>query len=417
MCRSLKIDFVSPPYAGHLFPLLDLASNLAGRGFTDLRILSTAQATRAIQLCGLTGRTLLAEHDHIIHAISDTSAPVGFNPFRLYRQFQMTMSMMDELHSQLLREWTVRRPDLVIADFTVPIAGLVAEQLGIRWWTTTPSPCAMESLSGTPSYLGGWTPAKGKLGGLRDAVGRRAIRLFKRTVAMLFTRQLRRFGFKRVYRADGYESIYSPERILGLGMREFEFERDWPAGFEFIGPLTGCPTYPHVSPDFSAGKPTILITLGTHLPWARQPAEKLIAHVAQAMPEFNFHFASGKPDVTVATQHANLHHFSFIPYHKYLPHYVAAIIHGGTGIIYECIRAGVPMLVWPLDFDHHDHAARIVNRGIGRQLRPNIMAVCNDLRELASPVGHRLRVREFQQLLAKYNPYERVMSALGSLAE
>ena len=64
----------------------------------------------------------------------------------------------------------------------------------------------------------------------------------------------------------------------------------------------------------------------------------------------------------------------------YLARYGAAIVHGGTGITYSCIQAGVPMLVWPHDFDQHDHAARIVDRGLGLRLRAS--SVVDDLRRL-----------------------------------
>ena len=86
------------------------------------------------------------------------------------------------------------RPDLVLADFTVPIAGLLAQSLGIRWWTSTVSPCAIETRTATPSYLGGWHPRTDSLGRVRDAVGRGVIHGFKRTLAAVFARDLRALG-------------------------------------------------------------------------------------------------------------------------------------------------------------------------------------------------------------------------------
>src|SRR5262249_35482552 len=151
---------------------------------------------------------------------------------------------------------------------------------------------------------------------------------------------------------------------------EFEFERDWPEGFHFIGQLTASPPFPHVAPDFAAGKRHILITLGTHVPWARRRAPGLLRRVATAMPDCAFHFAEGRPGSTEQAGRGNVRRYGFIPYDEYLSRYDAAIIHGGTGITYSCIKAGVPVLVWPQDFDHFDHAARIVARGLGLRLRP-----------------------------------------------
>lgn len=416
MSRALQIDFVAPPYAGHLFPLLDLGMRLEARGYMNLRVLSTADAHRATQLSGLAHVPLLAGQEARVKAIANTGAPVALNPFRMYRQFQMSMTLMGELAAQLRQVWSERRPDVVIADFTVPIAGLVATQLGIRWWTSTPSPCALESKTGTPAYLGGWMPATGPLTRLRDAVGRRVIRLFKLGVARLFARQLRQLGFPGVYRDDGYEAIYSRERIFGLGMREFEFEQDWPAAFEFIGPLPGCPPFPSAPPEFPEGKRAILVTLGTHLPWARQRAAELMQRVAARMPDCVFHFAQGSPGSTTVSRQGNFHVYGFIPYHEHLSRYAAAVVHGGTGILYQCIQAGVPMLVWPHDFDHYDHAARIVHRGLGMEFKPTVRDVCGDLRALLTGDGVRARLREFQAHLKRYDPCGTVMAALQPLA-
>ncbi|MGZ4969985.1 MAG: glycosyltransferase [Methylobacter sp.] len=46
------------------------------------------------------------------------------------------------------------------------------------------------------------------------------------------------------------------------------------------------------------------------------------------------------------------------------------ITHGGTNTIKECIWFGVPMIVFPLEFDHYGNAARVVYQGLG--LKGNI---------------------------------------------
>ena len=412
MSGKLKIDFVAPPFAGHLFPLLDLSGSLRREGEYDLRVLSTGDGLEAIRLCGLTGVELLPGRGERIREIADTNQRVGFHPLRLYQQFRMHVPLMVELRDQLRRHWEADRPDLVIADMTVPIAGLLARSLGIPWWTSMPSPCALETRTGTPSYLGGWAPCDNLAGRVRDAMGRRLIHMFKRGVAALFARDLKLLDFPGVYRADGSEAVYSPECILGLGMREFEFERDWPQAFEFVGPLTGGPPFPHTALEFPEGRPCILVTLGTHLPWARERAINLIERMATAMPDCEFHFALGQPGSIALEQRRNVHYCGFIPYDAYLPRYAAAIIHGGTGITYSCIKAAVPMLVWPHDYDQHDHAARIVERGLGSRLRPNADRAVSSLRRLLEDESLRSRLGEFQTLARAYDAGRRVSSLI-----
>jgi len=412
MWTDAKIDCVAPPFAGHLFPLLALASSLRGAGLRDVRMLSTSDAAETIRLCGVEPIDLLPGRADEVWAIANTSERTGFHPLRLYRQFRANMHLMADVATQLERTWTAHRPDIVIADFTVPVAGIVARRLGIRWWTSMPSPCAIESRSGPPSYLGGWSPRHDRIGRLRDFAGHTIIRTFKRGVARMFRRELRAIGFDGVYRDDGSEAAYSDERILALGMRELEFDRDWPASVRFVGPLVAAPPFEHAPPEFNAGRATILVTLGTHLPWARERAIQLIDDVAAAMPDCNFHFAAGQLGCATRERRGNVAHYDFIAYDKYIARYDAAIVHGGTGITYACIAAGVPMLVWPHDYDQFDHAARIVDRGLGLRLQPKRASVVASLRRLLTDATIRARVLEFELLARRYDATRAVIEEL-----
>lgn len=410
MSPTPRIDLAAPPYAGHLFPLLDLARGLADRGFDRLRVLSTSDAADAVRRCGLPLVPLLPGREREVMAVANTSGQAGGNPLRLLQQFRANVGLMRDLCEQLEREWDADRPDLVIADYTVPLAGLTAQRLGIRWWTSTPSPFLIETRTGTPACLGGWGLPRNVFGTVRDAVGRAAVRLVKRSFFALLRKELRAVGVRGVYRPDGSEVMYSPDRVLAFGMKEFEFPRDWPAAVEFVGPLTACPPVPHTPPTFPPGKRCILVTLGTHLPWARPRAGELVRRVAAAMPDCVFHSALGEPGSTALDIAGNVHTHGFIPYVDYLHRYAAAITHGGTGITYACIQAGVPVLVWPHDFDQHDNAARIVHHGLGLRLRPD--RVTEDLNRLLTDPHFRDRLLAFQAPARRYDPHAQVASEL-----
>jgi UDP:flavonoid glycosyltransferase YjiC (YdhE family) len=414
MSHRPRLDLVAPPFAGHLFPLLDLARSLRTRGLTGLRVLSTHSAGEAVQRCGLEMVELLGHHEDTVLAIANPQHRVGSNPFHLLRQFRTNLSLMGQLRDQLQGLWTANRPDIVLADFTIPVAGLLAQSLDITWWTGMPSPCALETGDGPPSYLGGCLPRSGLLGRVRDALGWGVIRLFKRGVGVLFARELRALSIPGVYRRDGSEMAYSPECILGFGMREFEFERSWPASFHWIGPLTASPPFPHSPPEIAKGKRNILLSLGTHLFWARDRAAHLIEQVASRMPDCVFHFSLGKPGSSERQMRGNVQVYGYFPYDEYLKCFDAAIIHGGTGITYSCIKAGVPILVWPQDYDQFDHAARIVVGGLGLRLRPRVDHVVASLRQLLSDASIRERVQEFQTLARGYDAPQAVWELLAS---
>jgi UDP:flavonoid glycosyltransferase YjiC (YdhE family) len=199
-------------------------------------------------------------------------------------------------------------------------------------------------------------------------------------------------------------------------MREFEFERDWPRAFRFVGPLTDSPPFSHVPPEFPPGKRWILVSLGTHLPWARARAAALTADLARQLPDCVFHLSLGKPGSTDRRIQANVHRYGYIPYDRYLPRYHAALIHGGTGITYSCIKAAVPMLVWPQDYDQFDHAARIVHRGLGLRLSPLGTEAATSLQRLLADATIQARVRQFQGFAQQYNPHQCVLEAFQKIS-
>lgn len=414
---SKLIDIVAPPFPGHLFPLLDLAQGLRERGLSHIRILTTAKRRNAVELCGLEFVELLAGEDHFIDSIGNADHRIGANPFRLYSQFCKNMSLMDRLREELREIWSRRRPAVAIVDFTVPLAGILAQQLGIPWWTSCVSPVAIETRNGVPSYLGGWRPRNDLLGRIRDQVGRAVTRSFKRTVGLLFRRPFRRWGIDGVYRADGSEVAYSNEWIMGCGLPEFEFGRDWPSAFEFIGPLTGGPPLPFTPPEFEPNRQHILVSLGTHVPWAKELLRRVIPEVAKQLPELQFHVSGGKPGGQQSERLGNIQFVDYFPYDQFLHRYAAGMVHGGTGVVYSCIRAAVPMLVAPQDFDHFDHATRIVERKLGEvfSLKENPTRIAAKLRALLLDSQKRKSIESMRQKLENRNPYESVASRIQSL--
>lgn len=404
----MRVDVLSPPFAGHLFPLLEIGKGLEAAGH-GVRVLTTHPGTEWARSAGLPFHRLMGGREQEIRAIADPGRRVGGNPMLLMAQFKANVLLMDQFKDELTRIWLRERPALVIADFTVPVSGVVSRELGMRWWTSTPSPCAIETRLGTPSFLGGWTPSEHLLGKTRDAVGRTITRFFKRLVGWRHHRDFLRLGIQGVYRADGLEAAYSPERILALGIREFEFERDWPEALTFVG-------YPGMVPDFASPRPrlrhasrNVLVTLGTHVGWAKDEAARLIAALAREMPDTVFHFSLGRPGETGVTDDgSNMISYDFIAYDRHVGAFDAVIHHGGSGITYACIQHAVPTLVWPHEYDQFDNASRIVANGIGLRMKSRIPQMAASLRELLTAPSIRRGCRVMQAHWERYDPVRSV---------
>ena len=366
-----RIELLAPPFAGHLHPILAIGRAL--RDIADIEVISTEAAQPRIRAAGLAGSAVVPGADAALKAIVDPPHAVGAHPLRLHAQFQRSLELLDAFGKALDSRYSHTRPDLVIADFTLPVAGAAAQRRGIPWWTSHPSPCVIEAPGGPPAYLGGWMPGIGALGRSRDALAAKAVRGFKWSVHRLHRRRLSLLGFPSLYRDhdsddDGSEAAYSPECILGLGLRELEFERAWPAALRFVGPMLWSP------PDIGAPPPhddaiNVLATLGTHLGWAKQRMGEQLEAVAQALPAIRLHFSDGRLDAGADAAHRALQRHAWVDYPSWVPRMRAVLHHGGAGVMWECLRAGVPALVLPNDYDQFDHAARLQAAGVALRLR------------------------------------------------
>ncbi len=355
-----KVFLIAPPFSGHLHPLLGIGERL--QEIADVTVLSTPRAAAA---CELPFHPILAHHEKAVWAIAEPGKEVRSNPLLLYRQLKANIALLGDLRAELSALFTSNRPDLIIVDFTVPVAGIVATQHGIPWWTTLPSPCVFEAPDGPPAYFGGLAPANTRWQEARHAVLRSATRQFKRTMGLLFRRELRAIGFPAIYRADGSEAVYSPQRIFALGIPEIEFARTYPPHFQFVGPVLHTPSEDAPDPKFdNDGRPHVLITLGTHLPHAKTALAETMRGIAARHPGTVFHFTHGTASFRPRTQVGNFQEYAHISYARHLARYAVVIHHAGAGVLNHCLRHGVPAVVIPQDYDQFDNAARLVFHGL-----------------------------------------------------
>jgi UDP:flavonoid glycosyltransferase YjiC (YdhE family) len=374
----MRVDLISPPFSGHLHPLLGIGRRLA-RDRVQVRVISTGSARARIIASGLEPHVMLAGADDAVQAIAEPPEGVGSNPFRLNAQFRATLALLGRMRDEMTALYrTGPRPDLAIVDFTLPLAGVVAQEAGARWWTSLPSPSVVETSDGPPPYLGGLSPRADVIGRIRDAGGRALIRTFKRTVGRLHRQRLSALGLPAVYRADGTEAAYSSECILALGLRELEFAREWPRAVRFVGPVRYTPPGLGAPPPFVSGRRHVLITLGTHLRYHKDRVADAAQAAARALPHLELHFSEGvvtEAEAAAARQRhqageapANFHRLPFVDY-TLLSRYDVVVHHAGAGIMHETMAAGLPAIVLPLDFDQFDNAARLQAAGLAMRLR------------------------------------------------
>jgi len=168
--------------------------------------------------------------------------------------------------------------------------------------------------------------------------------------------------------------MHSPEMVIGLFPDWFaQPQPDWPPQVR----LTGFPFYdeagtrdlpPDLAGFIESGEPPIVFTLGT----ARRFAQQFFAASAETCRVLGRRglLLSQFCEQIPATLPNGVRHFNYVPFSAVLPKCAAIVHHGGIGTIAQALRAGIPQLIVPSNFDQPGNAARLKTLGVGDSIRP-----------------------------------------------
>ena len=360
--KVIKIDVISVPFSGHLFPTLTLVKPLLEDPRFQIRVITGFQKKALVEQIGFDCLALFPDRPTVMEDIANTSKQA--NLFIMYQQLMANSRLVPEVFDEINRIWDSEgSPDLVIADFVAAPAGMLADHLGIPWITTIPSPVAIESRTTTPAYLGGWKPHQGIFYNWRDALGRQVIRLAKKVGLSLVKKNLVTLANFKLYREDGTEAIYSPYSILALGMNELEFRDDFPPQLKWVG--YRCLSFDRLPQEqkqyLTSSKKRVFVTCGTHLKWEKERMVELTKILSERHPDYVFYVTLGDSS---GLEHPprilseNLLIFDYLPYSDVLDQMDFAIHHAGAGILMGCIEQGIPSLILPQDYYQIDNAVR-----------------------------------------------------------
>ena len=360
--KVIKIDVISVPFSGHLFPTLTLVNPLLEDPRFQIRVITGFQKKALVEQIGFNCLALFPDRPTVMEDIANTSKQA--NLLIMYQQLMANSRLVPEVFDEINRIWNSEgKPDLVIADFVAAPAGMLAERLEIPWITTIPSPVAIESRTTTPAYLGGWKPHQGIFYKWRDALGRQVIRLAKKVGFALVKKNLATLADFKLYREDGTEAVYSPYSILALGMKELEFRDDFPPQLKWVG--YRCLSFDRLPQEqkqyLTSSKKRVFVTSGTHLKWEKGRMVELAKILSKEYPDYVFYVTLGESsglEQPPRILSENLLIFDYLPYSDVLDQMDFAIHHAGAGILMGCIEQGIPSLILPQDYDQFDNAVR-----------------------------------------------------------
>lgn len=415
---GIKIDIVSVPFSGHLLPLLTLVYPLLGDKRYQIRVFTGKEKIGLVESLGIEAVALLPDKPEVFENIANSG--VANDVWGMIRQFHQSTSLLPEVTEELITAWKKDRPDIVLADFVSVAGGLACRELSIPWITTIPSPFAIESRSSTPSYLGGWKPYAGVFYRIRDAIGRQLVHAFKKTVYAIFRQNLGKYKKFELYDENGYERIYSPYSILGLGMKEMEFREDFPPHFRWAG--YRCLSFEEVStwkkPSADGKTKRVLLTCGNHLPWVKKDLIRIAVMLKKEYPQLEFLISLGmrsKKEKKPKQIEKNIWLYPYLPYHQVLPEVDYVVHHGGAGILYNCIEYAKPSVIIPRDYDQFDYAVRAELAGIAQVSKKSKEKTIKEAFHRMLNGENRIARKRMQRLWHTYQPTEILLEEINRI--
>ena len=337
--RPLRVLVAAFGDAGHAFPAIALAREMAGRGHEV--VVETWQTWREpVEELGVGFR---AAEEYVVFP----PPPPGEGPGAAEAATAL-LPLFDELE-----------PDVVVSDVLTLAPSLAAEMRGVPRVTLIPHLYPVYEPE-MPFFGMGMAPP-------RSALGRRA---WRAALPLLLTGLRRgrtelnetraRVGLPPQERLHGGIS----DRLVLVGtLPQLEYPRRWPEEVEVVGPLEF--EIPHPDIELPEGDdPIVLVANST----AQDPAcdlirrtfEGLAGERVRVVATTNGHSPPEPIDVP-----ANGTLVDWLSYSQLMPRSDVVVCHGGHGTVARALTAGRPLVISPAIGDMAENAQRVAWAGAG----------------------------------------------------
>ncbi|BBY17300.1 glycosyltransferase [Mycolicibacterium litorale] len=340
------------PSAGHLFPMLALLGELAGRGHR-VHVRTYAAGVPVARAAGMAADTV----DPRIEAIVSEDWRAGSGRAVL----RMTIDTFGARGAHELADVddAVARvgPDVLVLDINCWGAMAVAEASRLPWAVFSPYTPFLTS-PGMPPVGAGMAPRRGPVGWVRDLGVRTVVRRVFDVPMM---------GHVNVFRAQrGLPALSDVDAVLRraplmlvAGGEPFEYPHPgWGDAVQMIGPCEFDPAAAD-TPEWldAVDMPVVLVTTSS----VKQADSALVATALTALADAPVHVVAtcpaGIPDGIVVPPNATV--TGFLPHGPVLDRAICAITHGGMGVTQKALARGVPVCAVPYGRDQFEVARRV----------------------------------------------------------
>jgi len=330
--------------AGHAFPAIALARELAGRGH-EVVVETWERWREPVEDLGL-GFAAAEEYK-----VFPPPPPDGSGGATAAAAARALVPFIEGM-----------RPDAVVSDILTLAPALAAEAAGVRWATLIPHVYPPDEDS-VPFFGMGLRPPRTSVGRALWRAGRPVLETGLRRGRRELNEVRADLGLAPLERFHGG---ISEGLALVATYPQLEYPRRWPEQVRITGPMFFELPYPKVELPEGDG-PLVLVAPST----SQDPEGRLVHAALEALAE--------EPVRVVATTSRQLEApalaapdnamvVDWVSYSQVMPHASLVICHGGHGTVARVLAAGVPVLVSPAVGDMAENGARVAWAGAGLML-------------------------------------------------
>ena len=405
---------------GSVPPVLSVAGALVRRGH-DVRVIVDPVVQPEVEAVGARFVSWTRGPHRSVRAIETEPAPdweanTPAASFAAVRDNVMAGPSADvcaDVLAELRREPADAMAFEMLASFGSQIA---AEAAGV--------PCAMlgstidpTPVAGKPPFGPGLSPARGRLGRLRDrAFSAMGKRLWDKALPALNAARAGQ-GLEPI--EDAFDTMRKCDRVVLLSPRAFEFPYEPWANVVHAGPRLEDPVWAEGQqwePPAGDG-PLVLVGLSSTF----QDQAEALRHIAAALGELPVRglITTGLlVDPSEIPAPANVTVVNFAPHGEVLEHASAVVTHAGHGTVMKALAHGVPMVCLPMGRDQNDVAQRVAVAGAGIRLKPSasVGKIAAAVTSVLDDAGYRAGAMRLQEAIAEDLETDRAVEELEALA-
>jgi MGT family glycosyltransferase len=348
------------PARGHLYPLVPILDELAGRGH-DISIRTLSSQVALMRDRGFAAAPIATGIEDLVHDDYRARTPQG----SLRRGVAKFAARAEREVGDLRAAIDAEQPDVILVDAMSWGASAAAVAWGGPWAQWFPYPLPVPSRD-VPPFGPGLRPASGPVGRLRDRA-LRPLMLGSMEKVFLPSVNAARASVSQAPFASIQEMFTVAPLLLYMTAEPFEYPRsDWPACVRMVGPCCWDP--PADPPSWLDGieAPIVLVSTSSEF----QDDGRLVTTALQALADEDVYVVATMPAAERSHSRvpANARVEQFLPHASILQGAACAVTHGGAGVTQKALAARVPVCVVPFGRDQLEVARRVEVADAGTRL-------------------------------------------------